>query len=120
MAPQMIRQIASSGFAILLLASGARGQEREEAGDRDEGFPSIETKTAAMDRIDGFIPVYWDGAKGRLWMELSHFDTELLHYVSLPAGIGSNDLGLDRGQLGPQAIVGFRRVGPRILMVEPN
>jgi len=116
----MIRQIASSGFAILLLASGAWGQERDEAGDRDEGIPSIETKTAAMDRIDGFVPVYWDGAKGRLWMELSHFDTEFLHYVSLPAGIGSNDLGLDRGQLGSQAIVEFRRVGPRILMVEPN
>ncbi len=73
-----------------------------------------------MDRIDGFVPLYWDATKGRLWMELSRFDTELLHYVSLPAGIGSNDLGLDRGQLGPQAIVEFRRVGPRILMVQPN
>ncbi|MCL7959457.1 MAG: DUF5117 domain-containing protein, partial [marine benthic group bacterium] len=73
-----------------------------------------------MERIEGFVPLYWDAVKGRLWMELSRFDTEILHYASLPAGIGSNDLGLDRGQLGPQAIVEFRRVGPRILMVQPN
>ena len=118
-AGHVTRRISFSCLAIALLASVALGQERDGE-DQDEEISSIETKTESMDRIDGFVPLYWDAAKGRLWMELSRFDTELLHYVSLPAGIGSNDLGLDRGQLGPQAIVEFRRVGPRILMVEPN
>jgi len=115
----IVARASYSGLAILLLASGAIGQERDAEKD-DGALPSIEDKTESMDRIDGFVPLYWDGLKGRLWMELSRFDTEFLHYVSLPAGIGSNDLGLDRGQLGPQAIVEFRRIGPRILLVEPN
>ncbi|MGB5303351.1 MAG: zinc-dependent metalloprotease [Gemmatimonadota bacterium] len=114
-----VTRLAYGCLAVLVVVSPATGQDQKGA-NRDEGIPSIEAKTASMDRIDGFVPLYWDATKGGLWMELSRFDTELLHYVSLPAGIGSNDLGLDRGQLGPQAIVEFRRVGPRILMVEPN
>src|SRR5690606_32267667 len=38
----------------------------------------------------------------------------------LSAGLGSNDIGLDRAQLGGRAIVSFQRVGPRVLMVQPN
>ncbi len=38
----------------------------------------------------------------------------------LPAGLGSNDIGLDRGQLGDSQIVRFERVGPRVLLVAPN
>ena len=40
--------------------------------------------------------------------------------MSLPAGLGSNDVGLDRGQLGETRIVRFERTGPRLLMVQPN
>jgi len=114
-----VTRLACGCLAVLVVASSAIGQA-EDKSDREQATPSIEEKTESMDRIDGFVPLYWDAAKGRLWMEIGRFDTEILHYVSLPAGIGSNDLGLDRGQLGPQAIVEFRRVGPRILMVQPN
>ena len=38
----------------------------------------------------------------------------------LPAGIGSNDIGLDRGQLGNSSIVRFDRAGPRVLLIAPN
>jgi hypothetical protein len=113
------RRVALGGVAVLVLATAALGQD-DGRPNQEEGRPSIEAKTEGMLRLDGFIPLYWDETEGRLWMEVSLFDTELLHYVSLPAGIGSNDLGLDRGQLGPQAVVEFRRVGPRVLMVEPN
>jgi hypothetical protein len=82
--------------------------------------PSIEQKTKGMERHDGFLPIYWDAREGKLWLEISRFDEELLYYTSLPAGIGSNDIGLDRGQLGPQQVVVFRRVGPKVLMVQPN
>ncbi|MGW8267639.1 MAG: zinc-dependent metalloprotease, partial [Longimicrobiales bacterium] len=57
---------------------------------------------------------------GKIWMEVSRFDTELLYYVSLPAGMGQNDIGLNRGDLGPSMVVTFQRVGPKILLVEPN
>src|SRR5205823_11843774 len=38
----------------------------------------------------------------------------------LAAGLGSNDIGLDRGQQGQGKIVTFQRVGPRVLMMQGN
>ncbi|MEO8449838.1 MAG: zinc-dependent metalloprotease [Gemmatimonadota bacterium] len=83
-------------------------------------LPSIADKTKAMQRIDGFIPLYWEESAGRLWLEISRFNDELLYVESLPWGIGSNDIGLDRGQLGGEKIVRFERIGPKVLMVQPN
>ena len=68
----------------------------------------------------GYFPIYWDERAGRMWLEIDKFDTEFLYIDSMPAGMGSNDLGLDRGQLGGSRIVKFIRSGPKILMIEPN
>jgi len=80
----------------------------------------IAAKTASMQRIDGYIPLYWDEANGKLLMEISRFGEEMLYHTSLPGGVGSNPIGLDRNQIGSQHLVRFDRVGPRVLMVEPN
>jgi hypothetical protein len=53
-------------------------------------------------------------------MEITRFDAECLYQVSLPTGVGSNPLGLDRGQLGDTHVVRFERAGPKVLLVEPN
>lgn len=82
--------------------------------------PTIAAKTANLQKIDGFVPVYWDAAQGKLWMEISRFNTELLYQTSLPAGIGSNDIGLDRGRLGSSHVVYFERIGQKVLMIQPN
>lgn len=82
--------------------------------------PSIAEKTRGMEKRDGFLPVYWEASTGKLWMEIPRPGQEVIYVVSLPAGVGSNDIGLDRGQLGGERIVRFDRVGPRVLMVQPN
>ena len=82
--------------------------------------PSIFEATEGMDPIGGLLPLFWDPADGRLWMQIERFDEELLYIRSLAAGVGSNDIGLDRGQLGASGIVRFDRVGPKVLMVQPN
>jgi len=82
--------------------------------------PTIEDKTAGMQKLDGYFPLYWDDQSGTLYMEISRFDTDVLYFEGLQAGIGSNDIGLDRGQGGGAAVVQFQRVGPKILMVQPN
>jgi hypothetical protein len=81
--------------------------------------PGIAEKTRPMRQLDGFVPVYWDSTGGKVFLELTP-GRELLYVVSLPAGIGSNDIGLDRSQLGGERIVRFDRVGPKVLMVQPN
>ncbi len=91
-----------------------------DAQDADDALPTIEEATEGMTRLDGFIPMYWDAEEEEMHLEISLFDTDLLHYVSLPAGLGQNDLGLNRGDLGPSQVIRFRLTGPRIMMVEPN
>ncbi|MCG6987714.1 MAG: zinc-dependent metalloprotease [Gemmatimonadetes bacterium] len=93
---------------------------RAQAQDQEKPLPTIEAKTKGMKKIDGFMPLYWDAEAGKMWMEIGRWDTEMLYYPSLPAGMGQNDIGLNRGDLGPQHVVTFKRVGPRVLMEEPN
>ena len=83
-------------------------------------LPSIDEKTRDLQKLDGFVPLYWDARSGTLWLEIPQLDTELLYYTALSAGLGSNDIGLDRGQLGDTHIISFARVGPKVLMIEPN
>src|SRR5699024_7902578 len=45
---------------------------------------------------------------------------EFLYVNSLTAGVGSNDIGLDRNQLGDNRVVYFDRRGSKILMIQPN
>ena len=85
-----------------------------------QALPSIADKTKGLEKRDGLFPLYWDGAAGKLWLEIPRLETEVLYVVSLPRGMGSNDIGLDRGQLGQERVVLFRRVGPKVLLVQPN
>lgn len=73
-----------------------------------------------LERKDGFFEVWSDPAKGRVLLGLERLDTPLLLVTSLPHGLGSNDVGLDRGQPGTVREVEFRRAGPRVLLVERN
>ncbi len=73
-----------------------------------------------MEKHVGYLTYYLDKNNGQLWLEINNLDYELLYQTSLPAGLGSNDIGLDRGLMGSTRIVKFERVGKKILMVEPN
>ncbi|HET6266240.1 MAG TPA: peptidase, partial [Acidobacteriota bacterium] len=73
-----------------------------------------------MQKIPGYFNLYWDPKAGKLWLEISRWDQEFLFVESLPNGVGSNDIGLDRGQIGGSRIVRFTRVGPKVLLMESN
>lgn len=103
------------GLAVPLHAQ-TQGPRRADAGP----LPTIEDRTAGMKKLDGFFPLYWDERAGQLWMEIARFETEVLHSAGYGAGLGSNDIGIDRGALAGSRIVVFERVGPKILMVAPN
>ncbi len=92
---------------------------------------TLATKTAGMKHLDGLLPLDWDAKAGKLYLEIPHLDADghspdFIYTHSLPYGTGSNDLGLDRGQLagvgegGSSRIVHFERVGPKLLLVQPN
>jgi hypothetical protein len=96
------------------------GQGGGQAPARGGKLPAIAERTAGFQKLDGFFPLYWEDATGTLLIEIPRFNREVLYQVGLAAGLGSNDIGLDRAQLGATKIVSFERVGTKILMVEPN
>src|SRR5579859_692739 len=82
--------------------------------------PTISEKTADSEKLPGYFNLYWDAKQGKLWLEIDKWGTEFLYQSGLPAGVGSNDIGLDRGQLGATRIVRFERSGPKVLLIQEN
>src|SRR4051794_39562646 len=100
-------------FTVFLLALSLHAQQPAAP-------QTIEQRTAGMQKLDGYFPLYWDDRNGTLLLEIPRFDTEFLYTTGLAAGLGSNDIGLDRGQEFGGKLVLFQRVGPKVLLVQPN
>ncbi len=81
---------------------------------------AVKDDLANASRLPGFVDVWSDADKGRIVIGIREWRQPFLLVTSLPYGLGSNDVGLDRGQAGNVRMVEFRRVGPRVLLVERN
>ena len=97
-------------FLLLLACSFANAQK----------LPTIEEKTTGFTKYQGYLNFYWDENAGKIWLEVDKLDSEILYQTSLPAALGSNDIGLDRGLLGHTSIVKFSKIGRKLLMTEVN
>lgn len=80
----------------------------------------IEAKVTGMKKYSGYFEFYYDEKQDKVFLLIDKFDTEFLYVESLTAGIGSNDIGLDRNQLGSERVVKFERRGPKVLMTQLN
>ncbi len=80
----------------------------------------IADKTKNMQKMEGYFNYWWDASSGKIWLLIDKLDKEFLYINSLPSGLGSNDIGLDRGQIGNTRIVYFNRVGKKVLLIQPN
>jgi hypothetical protein len=96
---------------LLLLAGAALGVAQT---------PGIAEKINGMAPLPGYFPMFYEAKTGHLFLEISRWNADFLYVHSLPAGVGSNDIGLDRGQIGGSLIVRFERFGPKVLLVQPN
>ena len=81
---------------------------------------SITDFTANMEHHPGYVDFYWDNEQGKIYLAIDQFDQDLLYAHYLQSGVGSNNIGLDRGQIGGFALVQFQRLGNKVLLVEPN
>ncbi|MCH1443977.1 MAG: zinc-dependent metalloprotease, partial [Flavobacteriaceae bacterium] len=68
----------------------------------------------------GFMDFSYNDDSGKIILEIDNLDNEFLYINSLSRGVGNNDLGLDRGQLGNSRIVYFTKRGNKILLIQPN
>ena len=115
-----VAALLATSLPVLLRAAPQQKPETPARSEAPAKIASIEDKTRGLQKLDGYFPMYWDRAAGTLWLEIPRLETEVLYINGLSAGIGSNDIGLDRGQIGATRIVRFERVGTKVLMVQPN
>jgi len=81
---------------------------------------SISKFTQGMDHKAGFFDFYYDGINDKIYLRVNNFNQQFLFQSSLPQGIGSNDIGLDRGQLGDTRLVQFERYGNKVMLKQLN
>lgn len=100
----------------LMLTLAACGGSDSGVGER------ISAYTQGMQLQSGFVPFYVDQGKGKLYLLIDESNRELLYQASLPRGVGSNDIGLDRGQplRGGAALVRFEAAGDKVLLRRLN
>lgn len=82
--------------------------------------PSIREFTQGFEKRSGFLDIYYDQDSGKLYLQVPQSQREYIFQSSLPQGIGSNDIGLDRGQLGETRLVRFERFGNKVLLRQLN
>ena len=92
------------------------------------GFPAVTVAAIApsakiiqqSQEVKGFVNLYYEPSQGELYLEVNRLNQPFLLVTSLPQGVGSNDIGLDRGQLGQTRMVQFERQGPYIVLKQLN
>ncbi|MDB4380758.1 zinc-dependent metalloprotease [Mariniblastus sp.] len=106
--------LALAGSCFAIQEGGGKGV------DEDRKLAEIHEYTHSMQRFDGYLSFFWDVQEGKIFLEIERPGEELLYVHSLATGLGSNPVGLDRGQLGDQKVVRFTRVGPKVFMIQRN
>jgi len=110
-----MKNILAAVFLLIALPYIGFSQPAKKANPK--GSPPQQLK-----KYTGYFNFSWNENDGKILFEVPDklLDHEFLYVNSLPAGMGSNDLGLDRGQIGGSRIVKFVRSGNKILLVQPN
>lgn len=77
-------------------------------------------KKEGLKKYEGFFNFSYSEKDDEIYLEVKDLEKEFLYVQSLATGVGSNDIGLDRGQLGNEAVVKFIKAGNKLLLVQPN
>ncbi len=88
--------------------------------DVDGATVSVDSVLLDTQEMPGFVPLHWDSEEGRLYADISDIEGPFIYYNGLSHGVGSNDLGLDRGRLGDTFLVEFRKVGKKVFLAALN
>ncbi len=106
------KKIARYLATVVLLAASAFSHAQT--------LPTIEDTVANAELMEGYFNLYWDASSGKMYWEIDELEVEFLYQVSMASGLGSNPVGIDRGQLRGTYVLSPKRIGPRILLMQPN
>ncbi len=85
-----------------------------------QGFAQFFKDNKNITRYDGYFTFYYDNSNDKIFLEIEKLEKEFLYVNALSEGVGSNDIGLDRGQLGNTRVVKFIKAGNKLLLIQPN
>lgn len=112
----MLRIVLLTVFGLIL----GLGQPALAVPQSTEQVSAIQQFTADMRAHEGFFTFYHDTAQGKFYLQVPREQQAFIFQTSLPWGLGSNDIGLDRGQLGPTRLASFLIEGNKVLLLEHN
>ncbi|MGD8320914.1 MAG: zinc-dependent metalloprotease [Gemmatimonadota bacterium] len=110
----------SGAVVALVLAVLVAGAGAPPAAAQSKTLPTIEAKTEGMKEIPGLFNLYWDEGTGHLYWEIGDLGTPFLYVISMGSGLGSNPIGIDRGQVRGSHVVKPMRIGPKLMLMQPN
>jgi len=105
-------------ISILLLAVSCNALKNNKSPEPE--LSKFDKLISDKEKFSGFMNYYWDAEKGKIYLEIDKLNEELIYVSYLSAGLGSNDIGLDRGQIGNSKIIKFEKIGNKIMVFEPN
>jgi hypothetical protein len=115
--PTSLPRFCACAFVLLLASAFAA----DSLNAQDAPAPTAAGAAADEKRhLPGFLDLYWEPASGRMEISVPRGGQDAIYVNSLAAGIGSNDIGLDRGQIGDTRYVHFEVHGDHVLIVQPN
>lgn len=87
--------------------------------------PSLETRTASLEARPGFLDLHVDQGSGKVFAALPAPDEDglslrFIYSTGLTAGLGSNPIGLDRGNASSGDILRFRKIGDKVVVEAEN
>ena len=105
-------------LAILIFLPAFQALTANNTGEGE--IQTITEKVSGLKKFDGFFTFYWSYREGKIYLEVDRWNMDFLAVSYLSRGMGSNDVGLDRGKIGAQKVVSFFRSGNKVLLIQPN
>lgn len=84
------------------------------------GFSQFFEDDSGVNKQKGYFDIYYKKKADKLFMVVDKLQTEFLYVSALSEGLGSNDIGLDRGQLRGGRVVYFEKRGNKLVLIQPN
>jgi hypothetical protein len=103
-------------MGLMLMAISVQAQSKKSKNSQ----PQKSSLVAQSSPYQGFFDFYYHEASDKVYLKVPKNQQEFLYVNSLSQGIGNNDIGLDRGQLGNERIVSFSKAGNKLLLIQPN
>lgn len=127
-----VKPLAAAIFSIAAVISipcpPVAAQDNPPPGSSEPSFLSALQKFVDDNKlrlIPGPLNMYVDDQKAKIYLETVEPDDDLIYAVTLMSGVGTTHLtsasgAMDRGMNSRERLVAFRRLGPRVLLVERN